>query len=66
MLELGHLRRDEFGGVLLPAAVSVSLLTLLHLFIIILNVHIKDQWIKVKGRVKTRALEVVRVCVCTW
>lgn len=43
VLELGHLRCDEFGGVLLPAAVPVPLLTLLHLFIIILNIRIKHQ-----------------------
>lgn len=39
VFNLGHLRGDEFGGVLLLAAVRLSLLTLLHLFIVILQIH---------------------------
>lgn len=37
VLHLGHLRSDELGGVLLPAAVSLLLLALLHLLIVVLQ-----------------------------
>lgn len=36
VLQFGHLRSDEFGGVFLPV-VSVPLLTLLHFLIVILQ-----------------------------
>ena len=39
VFNLGDLWSDQFGGVLLLAAVSLSFLTFLHLFVVVLHVY---------------------------
>lgn len=40
VLNLGDLRRDQLGGVLLLAAVGLSFLTLFHFFVVVLKMEI--------------------------
>lgn len=50
VFNLGHLWSDEFGGVLLLAAVSLLFLAFLHLFIVVLHNHAREHTHTVRQR----------------